>query len=207
MKIKYVISAVFLLLTAQLLDARNPERKVELTGGLEWGYTATFYQNHNYIFYDEEGMRVDMVGGAFDYVSNGHVLGRLGLRFFNRADLTFNFGYCGIQDARRILTYSLRAGYYYKGYRNNGVFNFLEGGVGGASTFESQPIVFGKLGVGYRIKLNDDLSLDAIISYQLSEDHPKNIEDRNHEIIAYYHQLQRSDIFNSALNFSIAINF
>ena len=64
MKTKYVISAVVLLLTAQLLSARNPERKVELTGGVEWGYTATFYQNHSYIFYDDDGMRVDMVGGA-----------------------------------------------------------------------------------------------------------------------------------------------
>lgn len=207
MKIKYVISAVILLLTAQFLSARNPERKVEITGGLEWGYTATFYQNHNYIFYDEEGMRVDIVGGAFDYVSNGHILGRLGLRFFNRADFTFNFGYSGIQDARRILTYSLRTGYYYKGYRNNGIFNFIEGGVGGASTFESLPIVFGKLGAGYRIKLNRDLSLDAIISYQIAGDHPKNLEDKDHNVIAYYHQLRRSDIFNSALNFSIALNF
>ena len=189
------------------LGARERNRAVEFTAGIEWGYTATFYENFHYNFVADEEMRVDLRGSNLNYFSNGHFLAKAGIRYLDRFDTTFNLGYCGIQEGRRFVSYAIRESFYYKGYRNSGLFNILEAGEGGPSTFQLQPVIFGKLGLGYRFKISQDLSIDTLLSFQLSEDHPKSLIDRKTETEIYYFQLRRSDVYYSAVNFSISLNF
>lgn len=203
---------IFILIALSVMsparsDAREHNRNVEFTAGIEWGYTSTLQEIFHYNFITDESMRVDLKGSNFHYFSNGHVLAKVGLRYFNHFDTTFNMGYCGIQEGRSFISYALRESIYYKGYRNNGLFNIMEAGEGGSSTFQLQPIYFGKLGMGYRFKISQELSIDALMSFQMSKDHPKSLIDRKTDTEIYYYQLRRSDVLYSAVNFSISLNF
>lgn len=201
------IVAILCLMTGKAYAgdlSKKPD--LALKYGVEWGYTATFFDYYHSNYFDPDvGYRIDNIETQFYLYSNAHVAAKIGVEFCRHYAVTLLAGYAGIKQDRRIFPVTVRAAFFPVSVSEDGWQFFGEGGAGLHHSSEPYSIL-GKLGAGYRIKLSRKSSLDFLSYLRLSTDHPGiySMDIAGHipeELV------RRSDGLYGSLNFSISLNF
>lgn len=178
----------------------------EVKYGVEWGYTATFLDAARYDYVDPvDGYRVDESTVDAYLYSNAHVSANIGIYFGNHFCTAIYAGYEGIKQDKRIFPVTVRASYYFKDYRSDGAFCFLEGGTGihPNDKFVSN---IGRIGAGYRLSLSRKGSLDLLMSLKLTGDRPE-IANIHTGYPVPEHYIRYSNALYGAATLGIALNF
>lgn len=198
---------VFFLLSAVVSAAGKGGWYDHLDYGVEWGYSASFFEAYHYNYTSPSGARIDSRDNHLSYKSNGHIYGFVGARFARRFATDVLVGWAGIYEGRRVVPVTLRASCFWSGYDRDGWKTFLEGGWCGARSFAGKPVFIGKLGCGYRLMLDRDFALDFSLSLQGAYDHPLDVYDKRREELVPDVNLRRSDGGYLSLNFTLALCF
>lgn len=197
-----------LLLPAGLLAGEKGSWYDYLDYGVEWGYTASFWETYHYNYTSpSQGARIDSRDSRFAYKSNGHVYAFAGARFARHFALDGVIGWAGLYEERRMVPVTLRSSFFFKSYDQDGLKAFLEGGCCLGESFAGKPVGIGKLGGGYRVMLDRHFALDLALSLQGVSDHPLDVYDRKREEAIPEASLRRSDCGYLSVNFSISLCF
>ena len=204
-KLLAILLCILLSAAASAADGRGWYDHLDY--GLEWGYTATFWEVYHYNYTTPAGPRMDSRDSHFSYKSNGHLYGFVGARFARRFAADVLVGWAGIYEDRRVMPVTLRTTCFWKGYDRDGWKTFLEGGWCGAHSFAGKPVYIGKLGSGYRLMLDRCFALDLAVSLQGASDHPLGVYDKRREEAVPDANLRRSDSGYFSLNFTVSLCF
>ena len=205
---KRVCTVLICLLLSVVLSAADRGGWYDhLDYGVEWGYSASFWEAYHYNYTTPSGARIDSRDHHLDYKSNGHLYGFVGARFARHFTADVLVGWAGIYEERRVVPVTLRASCFWSGYDKDGWKTFLEGGWCGACSFAGKPVYIGKLGTGYRLMLDRNLALDLSLSLQGAYDHPIDVYDKGREVAVPDATLRRSDSGYLSLNFTVALCF
>lgn len=175
--------------------------------GVEWGYSGTFWDSYHYNYTSAEGERLDSRNEHLTFKSNGHLYGFVGARFARWFAADVLVGWAGVYEGRRVVPVTLRSSVFFRGYDNDGMKVFLEGGRCFAPVFGGKPIWLGKVGGGHRTMLDRHLALDFALSLQAVSDHPRDVYDPIREDVVPPGNLRRSDCAYMSLNLSVALCF
>lgn len=216
-KTAFIVSLVVLCaVSVNAGAAMFPDKwNVKLKYGIEWGYTATFFEHYHSNFFDPDvGYRIDNIEDKVYLYSNANVAARIGVNMFNHYSLTMLAGYAGVKQDRRTFPLTFRATYFPISYEQDGWMFFGEGGMGLPlntkkinDIYSDDVSYFGKAGAGYRMKLSKKSSLDFNAYLQLvAKDHPYIYNmDKSEPVPDVF--VRRSDGFYGSLNLSIALEF
>lgn len=186
----------------RLMDWGRPEIKY----GVEWGYTATFLNAAKYNYVDPtDGYRVDESNVDFYLYSNAHVAANVGVYFGDHFCTALYAGYEGIKQEKRIFPITVRASYYLKDYRSDGIFCFLEGGTG-IHPNDKFFSTIGRIGAGQRLSLSSRGSLDILVSLKITTDRPE-IANIHTGYPVPEHYIRFSSAVYGAATVGIALNF
>ena len=170
--------------------------------GLEWGYTSTIIHLYHNNYIAEEGYRVDKNAMEWCYNSNGHFYANAGLNYNGRHSSSICIGYIGIKQERHVLPLTFRQTFFFNSYDSDGALCFADAGL---CIHEKERNTFiGRAGTGWRMALSTHCSIDFLLSFQISYDHPKVID--NEQEVEKEH-LRRNDSTYGGVNFGIAVNF
>lgn len=187
-------------------NAKGGSAAAHLKYGVEWGYSATFFEYHHENYLDPEfGYRIDDEYTKYYLYSNASVFAKLGIELGKHYSATILAGYIGIKQDRRAFPLTLRATYFPVSSSSDGWMIFGEGGL--LFHPDSNPLSnIAKLGSGYRMKLSRKSSLDFLMSVQMAGDHPNIYNmDAGGNVPSEY--VRRSDGYYGSVNFSLSLNF
>ena len=173
--------------------------------GCEWGYIASFHYGEHHNFFSEEGYRVDYRNERFRYHTNAEVMLHIGYDLNQSWNISLNAGYAGIFDMHHAIPISLRAT---RMFRRNSYgdrwFTFLDLGSGIDLKKETQALLCGKVGGGYRIALSRESGLDFLFSYRMTLAHPEVSYDG---YPVRLEKINRNNAYISALSVGIRLTF
>lgn len=205
LKIKHIVT----FLAAFSLAGGVAGAQVRFTYGLEWGYTATMFNIHSFNYHTTDGVRVDDTDALFDYRSNAMILGNAGAYFGDKFSATLNSGYASIYEKRMVCPLTLRATFFPKGYLNEGMKFFADGGTAFPmdGSFKNKAIYLFKAGGGYRIPIYGRFGMDLSLAAQYTVDHPVEIIDKYTHRYLDLENVRRSDRDYFALSLTLALYF
>lgn len=192
---------LFLLLFPGSLSAGN---MIAPKFGVEWGFGISLYQSYHYNFLTEDYMRVDERGTEWMLHMTGLLLGNVGCYFGEKLSLDLYCGSQGIRTDERVVPLTLRTSYYMRGWRNDGEFIFVEGGVGFRKHHRTTEFV--KLGYGHRMKLSEHISLNFMFFLQACFDQPKVIDRYTGQVVPP-DMVRLSEAVICSPNFSFSLGF
>lgn len=205
---RIVLISLLLALSAPLGATRPGKWYDHLDYGVEWGYTASFFEAYHYNYTSpSSGARIDTRDSHLSYKSNGHIYGFVGAKFARRFALDAAAGWAGLFESRRMVPLTLRGSYFFRGYDRDGWKLFAEGGCCLGESHAGKAVGIARLGSGYRVMLDRNFALDLSLSLQGVSDHPTNVYDKAREEAIPDASLRRSDCNYLALNFSVALSF
>lgn len=183
-------------------EARIPH----ISYGLEWGYTATFFKHADYNFICNEGYRINDNINIWRYFSNGAIMANVGMDITPRLNVSAYSGLLGVYARRWVIPAELRFRFCPSGLDVTGpVFHAGVAAVYPTSTLTDTG-ARGVLGGGYRFAIYKSLSVDFLLSVNLTVDHDRITDPDTKEYVL------RKDITSNvseycALNLSVALNF
>lgn len=197
---------VFILAALMLFSLAMQARMPHISYGLEWGYTATFFKHAHYNFICDEGYRINEKTDTWRYFSNGAVMANVGVDITRHLNVSAYSGLLGVYSKRWVIPAELRLRYCPLGLDASGPLIHA----GAAAAFPTSTLTDtgarGILGGGYRLAIYKSMSVDFLISLNLTLDHD-NITDPDTK-----RYVPRSDITSNvseycAVNVSVALNF
>lgn len=193
---------LLLLLSSALLRAGLPR----ISWGLEWGYTGTFLKTAHQNFICNEGYRIVENPVYSNYFSNGSVLANAGVDMTGKLNLSLYSGLQGVYSKRWMVPLELRARWCPSGLYSDGLI--LTGG--GGLAFPTSPLretcFRARAGVGYRMALIKEMSVDFIFSWMFTTDREMLIDPDTHLYVPPT-MITRNTAEYQAFNFSVALNF
>lgn len=195
---------ILLFLTA---NAAAGERAGRIRYGIEWGYTGTVYESHDYAYLSDAGAMVAAAGHSLIFNSNGCFMAFAGYEFMGKTETDLVSGYVGVIQGRRVVPLMVRETYFFNGCRNDGIKVFAEGGACLSGTFRDKPSWMGRAGAGYRVMLGDIPAMDLFISAHFVQDHPASVYASE-----YSYSVPKSDLRSSlsqyaGISIGLALNF
>jgi len=187
---------------------------------LEWGSTLSFYDSGSYIFMAEEGFAVE--GG--ETIINPHVnafaLISLGYNASYNTRISLGTGWQGIQEGKRIIPLTARITYVFAGLPDPAFtpeegspyvpktqhFVFFDTGAGLSQSQLHGVTLLAKAGYGMSFPLGYGMSIDTILSFQLSYAHPE-IYDHFADRKVPWSMVGKSDSLYMGASLSMAVNF
>ena len=171
------------------------QAQTRFTWGLEWGYSGVFLDSHSFNYFTTDGVRVQDSDTVFELNSCGVVLVDAGVNIGDHLTAAFYTGYTAVYEARKVIPYSLRATYFFKGCDNAGWKAFLDAGSAFPlkGSFNRKPLFTAKAGTGYRIPIYKNFCLDGFVALQFAADHPMDIRDKYTHMPVPHEVLRRSD--------------
>lgn len=174
--------------------------------GLEWGYTATFFKHATHNFICSEGYRINDDINTWRFFSNGAVMANVGVDLTPRLNVSAYTGLLGVYSRRWVIPAELRFRYCPSGLAANGpIFH-----AGAAAVYPTTTLTDtgarGLVGGGYRLAIYKTLSVDFLISFNLTVDHDLITDPDTREYVL------RKDITSNVseycgVNMSVALNF
>lgn len=205
MKLIRVIPCVILLfLTA---GAAAGERSGHVRYGIEWGYTGSLYESHDYAYMSDAGAMVTSKGHSLIFNSNGCFLAFLGYECLKKTETDLVAGYAGVIQGRRVVPLMVRETFFFNGCRNDGIKMFAEGGVCLAGTFMEKLTWMGRAGAGYRVMLGDIPALDFFLSAHLVHDHPAAVYATEYSYSVPAGDLRSSLRQYAGISIGLSLNF
>ena len=199
---KKLLLVILLLSQAVLLRAWQPR----FSYGLEWGYTATFLKSSQHNFICNEGYRIIDEASAACFYSNGAVMAFGGADLFDVLNVSFGSGVLGVYSRRWVVPLELRAKWCPAGLRSNGFLLQAASAVTFPTTSLHESGIRALAGVGYRIALYRNLSLDLLLSWNFTLDH-ENITDPDTKNSVPRWMITPNTTEYQGVNFSVALNF
>ena len=171
------------------------QAQTRFTWGLEWGYSGIFLDSHTFNYFTTDGVRVQDADAVIEIKSAGQALLNAGVIIGNHVAVGLYTGYTAVYEARKVIPYSLRFTYFFKGCDNAGWKAFLDAGSAYPlnGSFNKKPLVMAKAGGGYRIPIYKNFCLDAFFGLQFAADHPFEVRDKYTHQMVPPHELKRSD--------------
>ena len=152
------------------------------TFGVEWGYTATFFNHYRNNYFDSEGSRVNDEGWERRLLPNGNVQVGAGYYLSDSWCLSLLAGFEGIHEGRRVIPTTLRGTFLPEGRGRDGWLMYAEAGAGWTGDMDYAPAVLARTGAGWRIAMKGGISLDLTLSLRAGFDHPPVYDHDFHEI-------------------------
>lgn len=182
------------------------QARTRFTFGYEWGYSGVCLDSHVFNYFTTDGVRVQDSENVFDYKSCGLALFNAGVNLGDHWNAGFYTGYTAVYEARKVIPYSLRMTYFFKGSDNAGWKAFLDAGSAYPlkGSFNNKVLIIAKAGAGYRIPLYKSFCLDGFFGVQFAADHPYEIRDKYTYEIVPPQELKRSD--RNTLGFVIGLS-
>jgi len=204
---KSILSLVFLVSVLAFPVLSKAASPVEFRFGIEWLFSANFFNSHQFNYITEEGSRVNDVASSFEYTPNGGVYGCLGLDFLDRFNASLYSGYLGIYSRRNVIPLELRFSFFPGGFHKDGLFVNAGGGI---AFQEFIPILnlsyLAHIGGGWRLALSDIVNLDFLLSVQSSFDHPNILNPEGTSYIPE-DKVRKNNAQYFAVNFGLALSF
>ena len=171
------------------------QAQTRFTWGIEWGYSGVFLDSHTFNYFTTDGVRVHDSNTVFELHSCGVFLLKAGVNIGSNLTAAVFTGYTSVFEARKVIPYSLRTTYFFKGCDNAGWKAFLDAGSAYPlkGSFNKKPLVMAKAGGGYRIPIYKNFCLDAFFGLQFAADHPFEVRDKYTHQMVPPHELKRSD--------------
>ena len=190
MRINRLLNILIILCITSGLQART-----RFTWGLEWGYSGVFLDSHSFNYFTTDGVRVQDSDSVMELKSCGLILANAGLEIGGHMTAGFYTGYTALYEARKVIPYSLRATYFFKGCQEDGIKVFLDAGSAFPlnGSFNKKPLFIVKAGTGYRMPIYKSFCLDAFFALQYGMDHPLEILDKYTHLHVPPQDLKRSD--------------
>ena len=165
--------------------------------------------SHNFNYFSTDGVRVQDSDSFFEMKSCGVALLNAGVNLGDHFTVGLYTGYTAVYEARKVIPYSLRMTYFFKGCEDAGWKAFLDAGSGFPlkGSFKNQMLLMGKVGCGYRIPIYKSFCLDSFIAVQGVYDHPNEIRDKFTLMPVPPQELRRSDRLNLGfvIGFALAL--
>jgi len=205
-RIKYILATLTLIAGAFTASAKAPLFKY----GAEWGIGANIFYDKQLNYITEEGYRIDdsVAEGAF--IPNGQILGSIGINATGRFSISLMSGYLGVSRNNRMIPILLRAGYHFNGLESDGLFAFIDGGIGIhlRKTWEPErkPAGMTDAGMGYRFILTHRTSLDLLFNVKGTFDTLLVTDPDSGEFIKE-NNIRKNNAFFLTLNVGLGINF
>jgi len=156
-----------LILTSALLVAccfSSAAKAPVVKYGVEWGLSANIFYSQQLNYISAQGYRVDESGSGMKFSPNGQVMGSVGINAGDHLCLDLLSGYMGVSQNNRMIPLLLRAGYHFRGIESDGIFAFIDAGVGFHTRRswepERKPAIMADGGAGYRFVLTRRSSID-----------------------------------------------
>lgn len=173
--------------------------------GVEWGYTATFFNHYRNNYFDSEGSRVNDEGWERRLLSNGTLLVGAGYYLSDCWSLSLLAGFEGIHEDRRVIPTTLRGTFLPEGRGRSGWLLFAEAGAGWSGELDFGPATLARGGAGWRLPMDGGISLDLLVSLHGSFDHPPVHDLEHHEVSRLRVRSNTADYYG--INFSLSLNF
>lgn len=199
---KKLTALAFALFAAVSLQARNPV----FTYGLEWGYTATILKTGQYNFICAEGYRIIENPVIWRYFSNGSILANAGLNLTDHLNVSACSGLLGVYSRRWMVPVELRLKYCPAGLYNDGLVLGAGGGVAFPTTTLRETGARGVAGAGYRFALFRKMSVDFMLSLNVTLDHDRITDPDTRQYVSRT-EIESNTVQYYALNLSIGLNF
>lgn len=178
--------------------------RAEPVFSLEWGGSVSLLEAYHRNYIADEGYRVDEKGTVSSLRSNGQVILKAGVRFFDHYTVALNSGLMGIRQKRNVIPISARFTYNFDSYSKNGLLTFLEAGMIYPNV--SYVSYLGQGGAGYRIRLSNKFSLDLQLSLRVCGDERRIYDPDTGEMINVWNIRKNSSTFLATV-YSVSINF
>lgn len=155
-----IISATILTLACLMAQARAPFVRY----GIEWGYGPEAYARIQQSYLTSIGYRLNTVQDGMEFYNCGFVMANVGINAMEYLSASIHSGYMGISKDNRVIPVLLRVTGHINGCMEDGIFVFLDGGVGFHILKEDQPNrnpgAMGDAGIGYSLRLTTGMALD-----------------------------------------------
>lgn len=209
MRTERIICLAMCLVLALSVSARDRDGwcSSHVRLGIEWGYTATVYEQHCYDYISDAGSMVQSEGHGPRYNSNGCFLSYVGIETWKKAETDLVTGYIGIVQGRRVVPVMLRETIYFNGCRSDGFKLFAEGGVALAPTFQNKQVFMARAGAGYRLMLGDKPAMDFFMSVHGAHDHPRSVYVTEHSYSVPMDDLRSSHRDCLGISVGMALSF
>lgn len=205
MNIRHVIASLLAILSFTCLNAQERRKLVDFN--IEWGYSATLFESHNYIYYDDYGSRIPDKYTGLARMSNAYLLAGAGFNVGGKSNIGIQSGYCGIARDRNIIPLLFRYKYAFAGSSDDGAIFIAGAGVGfPVNTTSDAVVVSGSIGGGYRLVLSGKTSIDIQCTARLAYDRPEVFQKGSNRPVPAG-RILRNDAFYGSLNIGLAINF
>lgn len=174
--------------------------------GLEWGYTGTFLKTHQYNYIYSAGSRIVDNGAYPWYYSNGSVLANVGLDVSSHINLSVYSGLLGVYSRRWFVPVEFRTRWCPGGLDNDGPVFHAGEAVAFPTTTLRETASRTTLGGGYRFMVYRHISVDFLLSFNLSTDHDRIIDPDTGEYVSRTVMTSNNSQY-WGINISAAINF
>ena len=184
------------------------QARTRFTWGLEWAYSGVCLDSHVFNYHSTDGVRVQDTDSVLEIKSCGIILANAGVNIGDHWTAGFYTGYTAVYEARKVIPYSLRATYFFKGNQSDGMKVFLDAGSAYPlkGTFNKKPVFIVKAGTGYRIPIYKSFCLDGFFALQYAADHPFEVRDKYTHMLVPPHDLKRSDRNTLGFVFGFALS-
>ncbi len=199
---KKFLLVTLLLLPPVLLPAWRPKPSF----GLEWGYTGTFLHTHQHNYIYSAGSRIIDEGAYWWYYSNGSIMANAGLDVSRSVNVSVYSGLLGVYSRRWVVPLELRTRWCPSGLTQSGAI--VHAGIAAVFPTSTLKETAGRLNIGggYRFKVFRHISVDFLLSFNLTGDHDLIRDPDTGKYVL------RSDILRNyseywGINASVALNF
>mgnify|MGYP004550995463 FL=1 len=202
------VTRCILILTALLASPIISSARPVLDFHVEWGYSQCMYQYHHYNILTSEGSRMQYEEGGFLFHPNGDLLVGVMFKPSTRSGISLLSGYAGIGESSTAIPFRVRYSFFFKTMYSDGLFCFAESGIGLkiATEIEKAPALTDGIGIGYRLKLTPDISMDTLLSVKCVFDKPRIPNPEGQGFVDKSHILSNMASYY-AINASIAFFF
>lgn len=195
-----------LILLFLACSVKLPAQGLNVSYGLEWGYTASFFRTVRYSYVCSDGYRIVDNSSSFNYFSNGTILANVGLDLLPKLNLSLYSGLEGIWSDRWVVPVELRLRFCPAGLYENGFICSLGSSVNFPTKTLRETCMRASAGAGYRVAIYKDISMDFLLSVGYSTDHDQIKDPISGEIVTYSN-ISHNDSGYLGISLSAAINF
>lgn len=203
---RIIIASLLLLSGACAAYAKGPLMKY----GIEWGISSNIYYDIQLNYVTEDGYRIDDSSYGLSFITNGHIMGNVGMNIKNQMDISLLSGYMGVSRNNRMIPVLLRLGYHFNSIENDGLFCFLDGGAAFHISREGEPVrkpaAMTDAGMGYRFILTRRANLELMFNVKGTFD-SLLVTDPNTGEFIHETNIRNNKAFFLTLNLGIGINF
>lgn len=178
--------------------------------GIEWGFNPNVFAKTQLNYLTSEGYRVIDNTDRGDFFPCGFIMANIGINAWEYMSVSVHSGYMGVSRNNRVIPLLLRVTGHINGSQKDGMFVFLDGGVGFHLPKTDEPPrklgVTGDAGIGYRLRLSSGMSLDLSFCIKGFYDRPL-IKDPDTGQYVPEEDIFKSDAFYLNPSVSVGLTF